>query len=59
FLITSNHPEFSQTGLKLDSKVRVSRIITIERSLIVRKIGYLDINLSYQLNQCLKQAFQL
>ncbi len=34
--------KFSQTGLKTDSKVRVTRIITLERKLILRKIGKLS-----------------
>lgn len=41
FAISTSDSEFTQTGLKTDSKVRVTRIITLERKLILRKIGKL------------------
>jgi mRNA interferase MazF len=50
FLIDKKHPEFTKTGLKVTSKVRVSRIVTIERNLITRKLGKLDINLLQNLD---------
>jgi mRNA interferase MazF len=59
FAIASTNSEFVGTGLKTDSKVRVSRIVTIERSLITRRIGQLGTNLLEQLNTCLKNTFQL
>lgn len=59
FLIDKNNPEFTQTGLKVTSKVRVSRIVTIERSLITRKLGELGIGLLQILNHKLKNTFQL
>jgi len=59
FLIDKNHPEFTKTGLKVTSKVRVSRIVTIERNLITRKLGELDINLRQNLDARLKNTFQL
>ncbi|MBF2057772.1 MAG: type II toxin-antitoxin system PemK/MazF family toxin [Cyanobacterium sp. T60_A2020_053] len=59
FLIYKNDSEFSQTGLKVISKVRVSRIVTIERNLITRKLGELEVDLLQTLNQKLKNTFQL
>lgn len=59
FLIDKNDLEFTQTGLKVTSKVRVSRIVTIERSLITRKLGELGIGLLQILNHKLKNTFQL
>ncbi|ACB54346.1 putative plasmid maintenance toxin/cell growth inhibitor [Crocosphaera subtropica ATCC 51142] len=59
FLIETTHPEFSKTGLKMTSKVRVSRIVTIERNLITRKLGELNISLLQTLNNRLKNTFQL
>jgi mRNA interferase MazF len=59
FLIAATHEEFTETGLKLSSKVRVSRIVTLTRSLISRRIGQLGTNLMEMLDDCLKQTFQL
>jgi mRNA interferase MazF len=59
FAIVKSDNEFSQTGLKTDSKVRVTRIITLERKLILRKIGKLSKQQMNQLNQTLITAFNL
>ena len=42
FVIETKNPEFPQTGLKVTSKVRVSKIVTIERNLTTRKLGKLE-----------------
>lgn len=44
-ILDPEHPEFAQTGLKSKSKVRVSRIVTLERQLIKRKLGSLGFQL--------------
>jgi mRNA interferase MazF len=44
-IIDLSHPEFAQTGLKATSKVRVSRIVTLDRQLIKRKLGKLGLQL--------------
>lgn len=59
FAINSSDPEFAATGLKVDSKIRVARIVTLERSLITRRIGKLGINQIQQLNNVLAQTFEL
>ncbi|AIE74293.1 MULTISPECIES: type II toxin-antitoxin system PemK/MazF family toxin, partial [unclassified Synechocystis] len=32
-------PEFSETGLKVASKIRVTKIVTIDRKLLQRRLG--------------------
>jgi mRNA interferase MazF len=59
FIVEELDPEFSQTGLKISSKIMVSKIVTIERSLIKRKLGNLGSNLLSQLDQCLRIVFKL
>ena len=59
FVIETKDPEFSLTGLKVTSKVRVSRIVTVERNLITRKLGKLGNNFLQQLDQCLRKTFKL
>ncbi|MDZ4785295.1 MAG: type II toxin-antitoxin system PemK/MazF family toxin [bacterium] len=50
FLIDPNDPESESTGLKIVSKVRVTRIVTLDLKLIVRKLGKLTNNYKILLN---------
>ncbi|PSB43477.1 type II toxin-antitoxin system PemK/MazF family toxin [Chroococcidiopsis sp. CCNUC1] len=59
FVIDSSDSEFAGTGLKVNSKVRVTRIVTLERRLITRRLGKLGTNQIQQLNAVMIQAFQL
>lgn len=59
FIIEEADPEFSQTGLKISSKFIVSKIITVQRSLITRRLGKLGLNSTAKLNSCLRKSFQL
>jgi mRNA interferase MazF len=59
FLLDATDPEFTSTGLKTSSKVRVTRIVTVERKLIVRRLGELGTNQIQLLNLSILQAFQL
>ena len=59
FTIEPSDPEFTSTGLKIASKVRVSRIATVERRFITRRIGKLGTNQVKQLNQTIITTFQL
>ena len=59
FAIEDSDPQFPATGLKVTSKVRVTRIVTLERRLLKRRLGKLSKQLIVQLNQRLRQAFLL
>jgi mRNA interferase MazF len=59
FLLDPNDSEFASTGLKIVSKVRVTRIITLERKLMIRKLGKLGDNHTKLLNTKIIAAFQL
>lgn len=59
FVIASDDPQFSMTGLKVTSKVRVTRIVTLERRLLQRRLGRLSDQLMACLDQALGYAFQL
>lgn len=49
-MIDPNDPESESTGLKIVSKVRVTRIVTLDLKLIVRKLGKLTNNYKILLN---------
>jgi mRNA interferase MazF len=59
FILDTLDPDFAGTGLRVVSKVRVTRIVTVERRLITRRIGRLGISQLQQLNRVMSQAFQL
>jgi mRNA interferase MazF len=59
FVILTSDLEFTKTGLKSSSKVRVARIATLERSLLKRRLGQLSTQHLQQLDQCLVKAFQI
>ncbi|AFY91906.1 type II toxin-antitoxin system PemK/MazF family toxin [Chamaesiphon minutus] len=56
-IIDPEHPEFAQTGLKSKSKVRVSRIVTLEKQLIKRKLGSLGLQLIENVDRVLVDVF--
>ena len=58
-IVEMSHPEFAQTGLKSTSKVRVSRIVTLERQLIKRKLGSLGLQLLESVHRILIDIFLL
>jgi mRNA interferase MazF len=59
FVLSSSDPDFLETGLKVDLKVRVTRLVTVERKLITRRIGKLSVSQLQQVNVAMIQAFQL
>jgi mRNA interferase MazF len=59
FALTASDPEFPATGLKVTSKVRVTRIVTLERRFLQRRLGRLSNQLLKRLDQTLRHAFQL
>jgi len=38
-IITKNHPEFQLTGLKVDSVIKLDKIATLSKNLIIGEIG--------------------
>ncbi|MDG2991619.1 type II toxin-antitoxin system PemK/MazF family toxin [Candidatus Synechococcus calcipolaris G9] len=58
-ILTPDELEFSQTGLKVASKIRVTRIVTLEYHLLQRRLGGLGQQQLQRLNEALRFAFQL
>ena len=59
FIISPDHPEFFNTGLRVPSKVRAYRMATLHRSLILGKLGVLGKHLKKELDENIKNAFDL
>jgi len=58
-LLDPSQPEFAATKLKHASKIRVARIVALERLLITRRLGHLETYYLQQLNTQMIQVFQL
>jgi mRNA interferase MazF len=59
FAILTSDEEFRETGLRISSKVRVTRIVTLQSRLILRRLGKLGDQHIKQLNNIMKQVFQI
>jgi len=57
--ITSTLPGFSKTGLKADSVIRLDKVATILKDLIVGEIGELDDDLRADVNAKIATLFRL
>lgn len=54
-----SHSEFSLTGLSAPSKIRASKLATLHRSLITRRLGRLGTQYLYDLDCCLIAALRI
>jgi mRNA interferase MazF len=59
FPLNIANPEFSVTGLRVPSKVRVTRLVTLERQMVIRKLGKLGEASLQKLNRHMVKAFKL
>ena len=54
--LPADHPEFSQSGLKVSSRCRLSRMTTLAMPLVRRRIGRLPADLRAACVQILRQV---
>ncbi|MDQ3634739.1 MAG: type II toxin-antitoxin system PemK/MazF family toxin [Acidobacteriota bacterium] len=59
FVIDSKDADFPQTGLKVDSTVRLHRLMTISKSIIKRQLGKLSNNQQMEIENRLRKLFEL
>jgi len=58
-LITRNHPEFSQTGLKTDSILKLDKVATVLKELVIGELGELGSELRQEVNNKLRKIFEV
>lgn len=58
-LISNTHEDFSQTGLKKTSAIRLHRVVTVPISLARRSLGHLPESLSETVTEKLIELFEL
>lgn len=57
--ITTNAPGFGKTGLKVDSVLKLDKIATVMKNLIVGELGELDPDLRREVNKKLGKILQI
>lgn len=58
-VLRESHAGFEKSGLKLDSVIKLDKIATVLKDLVVGELGELDDNLKLEVNQKLKKLFEL
>ena len=58
-LIREDHKEFAGTGLKRSSVLRLDKVATVSKSLMLGEIGQIGASLRREVNRKLREAYQL
>ena len=56
-LITKGHLNFKKTGLKVESVIKLDKVATVLKDLIVGELGELNNGLRAEINRKLKKVF--
>ncbi len=59
FLLEKSHPEFHLTGLRAASVFKTAKLVTLHRSLILRRLGKVGPHIRQDLDLCLEKAIGL
>jgi mRNA interferase MazF len=59
YLLETNHPEFPLTGLRVTSVLRLHKLVTVERSAIVRRLGQIGPQLQAEVDRLLPAVLGL
>jgi len=57
-IITKTQSNFKQTGLTVDSVIRLHKLVTIPKQLIKRELGFANIKLAEEINKKLNELFK-
>ncbi|KXB05561.1 hypothetical protein AKJ50_00540 [candidate division MSBL1 archaeon SCGC-AAA382A13] len=58
-VVEEDHPEFRQTGLKKSSVIRLDKVATISKDLLVGEIGEVGPSLKKTINERLRELYSL
>jgi mRNA interferase MazF len=56
-IINENHPEFKQTGLKLPSIIKLDKVATISKDLILGEIGEIGAKLIKEISKKITEVY--
>jgi mRNA interferase MazF len=52
------HPDFQQTGLKVDSTIKANRLITIAKKMVLREIGEITTSIATEVQNRVRDLLQ-
>ncbi|RLI76007.1 type II toxin-antitoxin system PemK/MazF family toxin [Archaeoglobales archaeon] len=58
-IVTKNHPEFPLTGLKVDSVIKLDKIATLSKNLIIGEIGEVGKTIREEVNKKLCKILRI
>ncbi|MEA2054771.1 MAG: type II toxin-antitoxin system PemK/MazF family toxin [Candidatus Thermoplasmatota archaeon] len=58
-VITAEHHAFKRTGLKVDSVIKLDKVATVLKDLIVGELGEVDETLRKEINEKLRKIFTI
>jgi mRNA interferase MazF len=58
-VIDKTHPEFKQTGLKVESVLKIDKIATLSKELIIGEIGEVGPKVKKEINDKILKTFKL
>lgn len=57
-IVDETHPEFKLTGLKVASVIRLDKVATISKDLILGEIGEIGVKLKKEINRKISEAYR-
>ena len=58
-VVAPDHPEFGPTGLRTGSTIRLDKLATLERRLVVRRLGHVGPRIRAAVASALRYTFEL
>jgi mRNA interferase MazF len=59
YTVNATHPEFAMTGLRITSVFRIHKLATVERSVIIRRLGHIGPRLQAEVDRLLRVVLAL
>ena len=59
FVVDALAAEFSQTGLKVSSMIRLHRLMTVSKSIVTRELGHIPNSIQPEIERRIKDLFEL
>jgi len=57
--VDTTHPEFAQTGLRVQSVIRLHKLVAVEHAILMRRLGHLGPQLQSEVDRLLRLVLGL
>jgi mRNA interferase MazF len=59
FILDTTHPEFAGTGLRVTSVIRLHKLVAVEQSVVIRRLGQIGPQVQADVDRLLRQVLAL